>query len=270
MNFQHAGCIFILSLFIFISPVFSAENTFHLIEKKELPHQLGTFRQIALTTSNAETSVIYAITLNQNYHARFYLHEGESQFFADYLDTVSQHQDFIIGINGGFYQPDFTPVGLFVNQGKKIKPLIHNSLLKSCVVITQSNQIQLETDLTRCARATNAMQTGPLLIENEKINAKLDDMPNKSESIKNFFGPHKRTALALTRENQLIMLTTSQLTLIDLANFLQNHSDAFGTGPIKTAVNLDGGSSTGMYIRFPDEPFYFHEIKHVKTFIFVN
>lgn len=88
--------------------------------------------------------------------------------------------------------------------------------------------------------------------------------------MKDFFGPHKRTLLALTNQNELLMVTTSQLNLMDLANFLQNYPAAFGANQIKTAVNLDGGSSTGMYIRFPDEPFYFHELKHVKTFIFID
>lgn len=267
MKLQDAVRIFIL--FLFISPAISAEKNFHLIEKKELPKQLGTFREIALTAPDAANGIIYAVTLNQNYHSELYLHDSQNQFFADYLDSLSQDHEFIVGINGGFYQPDFTPVGLFIYKGKKIKPLVHNSLLKSCVIINNADKIQLETDLSACNRATNAMQTGPLLIDNGKVNTKLQEIKNKSESIKNFFDPHKRTALAVTTNNDVIMLTTSQFTLIDLANFLQNNPDAFGVTQIQTAVNLDGGSSTGMYIRFPEEPFYLHELKHVKTFIFV-
>lgn len=268
MKLQDA--VHVIILFLFISSAFSAENNFHLIEQKELPRQLGTFREIELTTKETQGSIIYAVTLNQNYHSELHLNESQNQFFADYLDTLNQNHDFIIGINGGFYEPDFTPVGLFIYKGKKIKPLIHNSLLKSCVVINSNNKIQLETNLIACNQSTNAMQTGPLLIENGKINNKLEEIKNKSEYIKNFFGLHKRTALAITNDNQIILLTSSQLTLIDLAFFLQNNPDAFGTSQIMTAVNLDGGSSTGMYIRFPDEPFYFHELKHVKTFIFIN
>lgn len=249
---------------------FSAENKFHLVSQKELPNKLGTFREIEFTASNNQTATIYAATLNEKYRAHLHLHESKIQFLADYLDTLSRHHDFSIGMNGGFYQPDFTPVGLFIHQGKVIKPLVHNSLLKICVIVDKNNKIQLETDLDQCVKADNAMQTGPLLIENGKINSKLQGIQKLSGSMKDFFEPHKRTLLALTNQNELLMITTSQLNLMNLVNFLQNNPAAFGVTQIKTAVNLDGGSSTGMYIRFPDEPFYFHELKHVKTFIFID
>lgn len=270
MKLHKALSVFIASL-AYISAAFSAENHFKLIVNKPLPNQLGVFREIEFNREDNQTATLYAAILNQNYHAKLYLHESQSQFFADYLDTLSLHNNFIIGINGGFYQPDFTPVGLFTAQGKKIKSLIHSSLLKGCVIINNDKKIELETDLSSCKKATNAMQTGPLLIQNGKINrSSLDALKEKSDSMKDFFGPHKRTLLALTNDNQIIIITTSPLTLIDLAHFLQNYPDAFGITQIKTAVNLDGGSSTGMYIRFQDEPFYLHEIKHVKTFIFIN
>src|SRR5579872_2356299 len=263
----------IASIFIFAlltSIAFSAEKNFKITTEKELPNQLGIFREIEFTTSEDQTGTIYAAILNQRYHARLHLYENKIQWFADYLDALSLHHDFIIGINGGFYQTDFTPLGLFIYQGKTIKPLIRSSLLKSCVAIDKNNKILLETDLTQCIKVDNAIQTGPLLIQDGKVNTQLQDMQKKSKSMEDFFSPHKRTLLALTNENQLLMITTSSLSLIDTANFLQNNPDAFGVLKIKIAVNLDGGSSTGMFIRFPDGPFYYHELKHVKTFIFVE
>jgi len=208
--------------------------------------------------------------LNQQYHAHLHLHESKVQFFADYIDALSRHHNFIIAINGGFYQPDFTPVGLFKYQGKTIKPLARNSLLKSCVMISENNKIILETNLSQCTKVNDAMQTGPILIQDGKINNDLKRMQKKSKSMEDFFESHKRTLLAVTNENQLLMITTSSLSLMDVANFLQNNPTAFGATKIITAVNLDGGSSTGMFIRFPNEPFYLHELKHVKTFIFVD
>ncbi len=260
---------FIITSLLF-STAFADQNNFKIVRKKELPKQLGIFREIEFTTSNNQTGTIYAATLSQQYQAHLHLHESKIQFFADYIDALSRHHDFIIAINGGFYQPDFTPVGLFKYQGKIIKPLTRSSLLKSCVIINKENKITLETNLSECTKVNNAMQTGPILIQDGKINTELKRMQTKSKSMVDFFDSHKRTLLALTNENQLVMLTTSSLSLMDVANFLQNNPEAFGTSKIKTAVNLDGGSSTGMYVRFPNEPFYFHEIKHVKTFIFVD
>ncbi|HSW68592.1 MAG TPA: phosphodiester glycosidase family protein [Gammaproteobacteria bacterium] len=257
-----------LLIITLLSSIAISEESFHLIEKKELPNQLGTFREIEF--NHDQTATIYTALLNPEYHARFYQDESKIQFFASYLDELNRHHDFTIGINGGFYQPNFTPVGLFIYQGKMIKPLVHNSLLKACIIINKNQKIILETDLDQCLHADNAMQTGPLLIQNGKINPHLQHLQTKSKSMQEFFDLHKRTLLAFTDENQIVMIVTSPISLMDLANFLQNHPHALGTKKIMTAINLDGGSSTGMYVRFPSEAFYFHELKHVKTFIFVN
>jgi len=270
MRLQLRKIIGILLAIILNSSAIAVEENFHVITKKTLPHQLGIFKEIEFSTANHQTSTIYAAILNQHYRARLHQHESKIQFFADYLDELSRHNDFVIGINGGFYQPNFTPAGLFIYQGKMIKPAARSSLLKTCVAINKNHKITLETHLDQCANTDNAMQAGPLLIQNGKVNINLKFMQEKSPSMKDFFSPHKRTLLAITNENQLLMIVTSPVMLGDLANFLQNYPQAFGVSKIKTAINLDGGSSTGMYVRFPDEPFYFHELKHVKTFIFVN
>lgn len=263
----------ILSAFIillFFSTAFSAEENFRVVEKKELPNHLGTFRTLEFNTPDHQIATLYAVTFNQDYHANFHLQENVIQFFANYLDAFTHNHDFIVGINGSFYQPDFTPAGLLIYHGKTIKPLVKSSIFKACVLIDQDKKIQLETDLTQCKKATNAMQTGPLLIENGKVSTDLERIQKKSKSLEAFFNPHKRTVLALTGQNRLVMITTSPLALFDIAHFLQDNPEAVGAAHIQTAVNLDGGSSTGMYIRFPDQPFYFHELKHVKTFIFIN
>ncbi|HSW92956.1 MAG TPA: phosphodiester glycosidase family protein [Gammaproteobacteria bacterium] len=263
----------ILSAFIillFFSTAFSAEENFRIVDQKELPNQLGTFRTIEFNTSDHEAATLYAVTFNRDYHANFHLQENVIQFFANYLDAFTHNHDFIVGINGGFYYPDFTPAGLLIYHGKTVKPLVRSSIFKACVLIDSTQKIRLETDLDQCKKATNAMQTGPLLIENGKVNTDLLRIQQKSKSLAAFFNPHKRTLLALTGQNRLVMITTSPLALFDVARFLQDHPDAVGATHIQMAVNLDGGSSTGMYIRFPDQPFYFHELKHVKTFIFIN
>ena len=262
----------IISIIFFIllcRTAFSADENFHVITNKELPNKLGTFREIQFNTSDNQNETLYAALLNQQYNASLHLHESKIQILADYLDELSRHNDFIIGINGGFYQPNFTPAGLFIYKGKKIKRLAHSSLFNACVVINKNNKILLKT-LNQCTETDNVMQTGPLLLKNGKADTTNIQRLKAKSKLDDFFNPHKRTMLALTNDNQLLIITTTQISLIDAANFLQQHPEAFGATKIKMAVNLDGGSSTGMYVRFPNEPFYFHELKHVKTFIFIN
>ena len=261
--------IFITFIVLLISTAVFSEEKYQIIREKVLPNNLGTFREIEFDTNNNQSAIFYTVILNKNYHAMLHMHESKEQSDAAYLDELNQQHHFIVGINGGFYQSNFMPVGLFIYHGNLINNLTHSSLFKSCVVVNKNNKIILETELNECSKASNAMQTGPLLIKDGKINTELENLKNKSDLL-NFFDAHKRTLLALTNENNIILLTASSLGLMDVANFLAHFPNALGTSQIKTAINLDGGSSTGMYIQFPDEPFYLHELKHVKTFIFIN
>ncbi len=54
------------------------------------------------------------------------------------------------------------------------------------------------------------------------------------------------------------------------SNLLINDPLAFGVKNIYTAIDLDGGVSTGMRINFENNPFDFSEIRYVKTFVFFN
>ena len=262
--------VVMFSLLLFTLTAYARAENFHIIAQKELPVAAGTFRTIEWEMSDQQTGILYAVTFKPSYRAHFHWQENKIQFFADYLDTLSRHHDFMVGINGGFYQPNFTPAGLFIFQGKTIRPMVHSSLVKTCILIDQNRKIHLETPPDQCTRADNAMQAGPLLVENGAVNAALAALSERSPVMKDFFSPHKRTLLALADDRQLILITTTPFSLTDLARFLVAYPEAFGVKKIRLAVNLDGGSSTGMYIRFPDNPFYFHELKHVKTFIFID
>ena len=262
----------IISILIFAlsSMTFADQSNIRLLSKKDLPHQLGTFREIEFNLSDDQTITFDSALLNYRYQAELYQNENKIQLLADYLDELSQKNNFIIGINGGYYQANFTPAGLFMYQGKLIKPISHSPFFNACLIINDKNNVLIGTNLEACKNAHNALQAGPLLIEDYKKSSRLPLLQKKSKSMADFFDQHKRTVLAVTNDDRLLIIITSPIALIDLADFLEKHADAFGVKKIKIAMNLDGGSSTGMYIRFADEPFYSHELKHVKTFLFVK
>jgi uncharacterized protein YigE (DUF2233 family) len=252
-------------------PVFAVESEFQVMTKQALPNQLGTFQQVEFNAIDGNDPVtFYAATFNQRYHARVFQQEGEIQFFANYMDTLSESEDFIVATNGGFYRHDFTPAGLFIENGNVIRKAAHDSLLRTCIAINKKQKISLETNLNDCEHALYAMQTGPLLISDGKVNDGIATLQQKLPQMHDFFVPHKRTIVALSEKGELISIVTSPATLLDTATILQDYPDAFGVSKIKIAVALDGGSSTGMYVRFSDQPFYYQELKHVKTFLFIK
>lgn len=263
--------IYLALLSFFSCTALAADPDYKILSKKNLPDESGFFQVIQFNTTPDNSVTLYAATINQNYRATFHRQKESIQFFANYLDELSRQHDFIIGINGGYYEPSFIPVGLYIEQGKVIKPISHNNaLLKACITLNKNQKIKLETNLENCLNADYAMQIGPLIIDHGQINPRLQATPERSKFMQKFLAPHRRTLLAFTSENKLVVITTSSATLFDLANFLQKHAAIFDAGKLTMVVNLDGGSSTGMFVRLDEAPFYYHEIHHVKTLIFIS
>jgi exopolysaccharide biosynthesis protein len=73
--------------------------------------------------------------------------------------------------------------------------------------------------------------------------------------------------LAQSSNNKILIIITSPITLLEAANILKNSPRIFGVDNIIMALNLDGGLSTGMYIRSKETQFYSAEKKQVKTFL---
>jgi len=235
----------------------------HLIEQKPLPHQLGMYRH--LQTPTADGFDIYAVTLRPAYRASLYKQEASTPFFAKTISQLSRENDFMVAINGGFFTPEFEPAGLFIAEGQVLHKIGHDKTLTSCVAINRDKRIILEKNREDCLAQDYAMQSGPWLLDHGKINPRL--VPVESQK-RLFFTPHRRTILALANDDQLIILTTSDATLWAIANILKDYPQVLGVKTIQSALNLDGGSSTGLFVRLEDEPFYFPEQNRVKTFLF--
>lgn len=97
------------------------------------------------------------------------------------LDTWLQkgQRKLVFGMNAGMYEPDYSPVGVYVEEGRQLSPLnlkrgVGNFFLKpnGVFAVTQSGAYIVETDvypiLTQVKIAT---QSGPMLLIRGKINS---------------------------------------------------------------------------------------------------
>jgi len=236
-------------------------------EQRELPNQLGDYHHFQIRPSHILSNIdFYVVKLAAPYHARLYLQPVKLQSQAKFIGHLEQ--PFVIAINGSYYSPDFQPVGWFVDKGKTLKRFARNRLLRSCVVINQKGLVTLVPRCEGASSAFYAMQTGPLMIENGKIVEDIANLQAHSKIPASFFSPHERTVLAESTKGELLIVITSDAKLVDVADILQNHPERLGITHIKTAVNLDGGASTGMLIRFNEHPVYIREKKPVKVLVF--
>lgn len=145
----------------------------------------------------------------------------------------------IAGTNGSFFTLENNPLGLVIQSGKRLHPLETGSALVSGVLADTGSDIFImrsKSYLTWLKNNKNtvkeALQGGPFLIENGNTIKGLDNIKSA-----------ERTFIARNDAGQWCLGSTSSLTLHELACWLGNKKKMNGFS-IKTALNLDGGSSS--------------------------
>ncbi|CAN5470518.1 hypothetical protein BH10PSE19_BH10PSE19_02390 [soil metagenome] len=256
---------------ILYAAIVTAAETIQLITQKDLPNNLGVYRHLQIELEQPKGAVhLHVTTLNNNYQASFYQQTEERQALAKFLDQLSQQEDFHVAINGGFYTHAFKAAGLFKLQGNMLRPLARDRLLASCIGTDKNQKLLLGETRDSCMQQFSAMQTGPLLINHGKVNENLVLLEQNMPKSKAFFMDRRRTIIAKSNDDKILAIVTSAVRLTDIAYILQKYATAMGIKETVMAIDLDGGSSTGMYIRFAEQPFYYPELKHVKTMVFFN
>lgn len=145
----------------------------------------------------------------------------------------SKKSNAILAINGGFFDPSYQSLGLIVQNGKIVNPLRQISWW-GVFSIDQNHipRVEKVKDFKNGSNLEMAIQAGPRLIEEGKpVSAK----PNVSQ----------KTFLGITPENEVIIGVTdgSVLNAIDFVEILSNQL------LLKSALNLDGGGSTQLYVK---------------------
>jgi exopolysaccharide biosynthesis protein len=107
------------------------------------------------------------------------------------------------------------------------------------VSIDHQGQLSIGPSTTQYQKSAYAIQAGPLLINQGQM------LVTKVNQFNQFAA---RTVLAESSDGQLIVISTSDMSLYTLENILYQHPEWFGVNKIVTAVNLDGGKSSAIYI----------------------
>lgn len=143
----------------------------------------------------------------------------------------ARHTHALIAINGGFFDKDYHPLGLRINNQHQHNPLKQISWWGIFYIKNQTAHLSSLREYKHDLNVDFAVQTGPRLLVNGKI------MPLKQ-------GFAERTALGITKDGQVIILVTENtpMNTTNLASILK-------TPPLNCidALNLDGGSSTQLY-----------------------
>jgi uncharacterized protein YigE (DUF2233 family) len=144
----------------------------------------------------------------------------------------------LAGTNASYFTEDFRPLGLLYIRGRQLQPVQPGSRLLSGILTSGQRGLDLyRPSELRLDGVSEALQAGPFLIDQNRIVAGLNQDKNA-----------RRTIVATDGKRQWALLTLSACTLADAAQIL-HESRLFGGNPIRRALNLDGGGSTGIFVQ---------------------
>lgn len=162
----------------------------------------------------------------------------------------------VAGVNGGYFHSDFRPVGLVIADGKEIHPFEKAKLLAGVLTWNGSRmEIVRSSKFSRSADIRQAIQCGPMLVEEGHPTAGLN-----SERAA------RRTIIATDGRGHWAMIYLTSVTLADAARILTTPA-ALGDWTPSSALNLDGGSSSGLWAAASPEAVSLAEFGHVRNYI---
>jgi uncharacterized protein YigE (DUF2233 family) len=165
---------------------------------------------------------------------------AENQGFA-LLDVPSKREgdnirsywnatNHIVMINGGYFNPDFRPTGLFRVDGRTINAE-QSKKLSGFIGIDKSGKLHILSRQDKLELYPSLMQSGPFVID-----------PGGQMGIRSRSGaPARRTLVGLTKTDDLVIIVTEPIYLLDLAEFIAKRFPS-----IERLLNLDGGPSTAL------------------------
>ncbi len=172
------------------------------------------------------------------------------------LATLMERENCIAGVNGGYFDPQYAPVGLLVSDGRVVAPQQRARLLSGVVSVVNGRvQVQRASEFSSKSKPTAARQCGPFLVDAGKAIPGL----NKPREA-------RRTFVATLSGERAAIGFCSHVTLAELASLLATPDTIAGVR-VQRALNLDGGSSSGFWFAGEHRPFSISEQKTVRDFL---
>ena len=172
------------------------------------------------------------------------------------LEDVMTRGNFLAGVNGGYFDPEYRPIGLLIVDGTTIAPLQKARLL-SGVLSASAKKVQISriAEFSLTQKPDAAVECGPMIVDLGKSVRGLESSKTA-----------RRTFAAVSSGDKAALGFCSDVTLADLSSIL-----AIVTIPdfkIQRALNLDGGSSSAFWFkRANGSAFSIAEQKPVRDFV---
>ena len=246
---QIPGSALLLALFIW-APIASADWQVTSANRESSSVAGIEHRRIVLENSPERATIDLAFFPTNSAKLRVIDNPSGSENLSD----VMRRDNFIAGVNGGYFDTRFKPLGLRVIDGTMRLPLIRARLLTG-VLCASSRGIEIARlgEFSQKKKCDAAIESGPFLIDGGTPVRGLDHSRGA-----------RRTFVAVTRSGAATLGVSNDLSLAELASALVALPDF----KVSRALNLDGGSSSAFWFRRSDgTPFSIPEEKAVRDFV---
>lgn len=180
---------------------------------------------------------LHAFRINPKLYQLQLAFASDQQIQATNIRKIAENNNALIAINGGFFTPDFKPIGLRINNGNIRHGLKNISWWGVFYIENKHPNLVAQRAYRYKKTMTLAIQGGPRLIVDGYI-------PKLKPGIA------ERSAIGITRDQRIIILVTNNapVTTTELAEIMQRSTEENGLD-CENALNLDGGKSSQLYAR---------------------
>jgi hypothetical protein len=248
-----------LSAGIFLLVVFStakAQWTQISTESEASPSRGLEHRYVVVEDSSSGERASLELAIFSTKSCRLKIVDQPSEPRLD-LEEAMARGNFLAGVNGGYFDPGYRPIGLLIVDGTMVAPLQKARLLSGVLSSTGKKvQISRVSEFTLNQKPGAAVECGPMIVD-------LGKSVRGLESTKTA----RRTFAAVSGDKAALGFC-SDVTLSDLSNVLA--MVAIPGFKIQRVLNLDGGSSSAFWFkRANGGPFSISEEKTVRDFVVI-
>ena len=166
------------------------------------------------------------------------LHVIDNRDQRDLAETMTAG-NYLAGVNGGYFDEQFAPLGLRADASRTWSALRRGRLMSGLIVSTGSNiRILRTSEFSKSAKPIAGLQCGPFLVDHGRSVPGLEGTR-----------PARRSFVATGNSQTVLVGVCSSPSVAELAAVL---SSLTGELKIQRALNLDGGSSTAFWFKRAD------------------
>ncbi|WP_081888094.1 phosphodiester glycosidase family protein [Verrucomicrobium sp. BvORR034] len=175
------------------------------------------------------------------------------------LATKMKELGAVAGCNGGYFTPEFQPLGLEISNGARAGAFQRSSLLGGVFVVRNGRPtLMWKDEYSDLKGTTQLFQAGPRLVDAGQPVAGLEATKRRV-----------RTFILTDQAGSWAIGTCKSVTLRELSDLLATRA-VIPEIAVKRALNFDGGSSTGLWWRTEDgQEHSEREFSRVRNFLVV-